>query len=84
MRTISRKDLGEEAPVRPRIEVDLLGILRDHTPDPCRNVGKIWSDLCGDMQRPAEMSGPSDYLHLLSLWEKIKVRANRRVTKCLR
>ena len=32
VRTISRKDLGEEAPVRPRIEVDLLGILRDYTP----------------------------------------------------
>ena len=58
VRTISRKDLGKEAAVRPRTVVDSLGILRDHTPDPCRNVGKIWSDLYGDMQRPTEMIGP--------------------------
>ena len=48
--------------------MDLLGILRDHTPDPCRSVGKIWSDLCGDMQRPAEMTGPvSNYLSASAL-----------------
>ncbi len=58
VRTISRKDLGEEALTRPRVVVFLLRILRDYTPDPCRNVGKIWSDLYGDMQRPTEMIGP--------------------------
>ena len=37
----------------------VAGILRDHTPDPLNGTcGKIWSDLHGDMQRPAEMTGP--------------------------
>ena len=36
-----------------------IGILRDHTPElPFGTGGKIWSDLHGDMQRPAEMTGP--------------------------
>ena len=40
--------------------VTRLGILRDHTPDSSRGTGeKIWSDLRGDAQRPAEMAGPS-------------------------
>ena len=34
VRTISRKDLGEEALTRPKVDVDLLGILRDYTPNP--------------------------------------------------
>ncbi len=52
VRTISRKDLGEEALNRPRIDVDLLGILRDYTPDPCRNQ---WEDIVRSMWRHIEV-----------------------------
>ena len=51
VRTISRKDLGKEAAVRPRTVVDSLGILRDHTPDPCRNQ---WEDMVRSVWRHAE------------------------------
>ena len=51
VRTISRKDLGKEASVRPRTGVDSLGILRDHTPDPCRNQ---WEDMVRSVWRHAE------------------------------
>ena len=51
VRTISRKDLGEEALTRPRVDVDLLGILRDYTPNPCRNQ---WEDIVRSMWRHVE------------------------------
>ena len=36
-----------------------LGILRDHTPDSLNGTSEMrWSDLHGDMQRLAEMTGP--------------------------
>ena len=63
VRTISRKDLGEETPVRPRIEVDLLGILRDYTPDPCRNQ---WEDIVRSMWRHIEV-GRNDRPRQLNL-----------------
>ena len=64
VQTISRKD--------PR--GIRSGILRDHTPDSPNGTGeKRWSDLHGDMQRPAEMSGPP--------WQAALVGG---VTKCLR
>ena len=62
VRTISRKDLGEETPVRPTIGVDLLGILRDHTPDPCRNQ---WEDMVRSVWRHAE-AGRNDRPRLTS------------------
>ena len=62
VRTISRKDLGEEAPVRPRIGVDPLGILRDHTPNPCRNQ---WEDMVRSVWRHAE-AGRNDRSRLTS------------------
>ena len=48
-----------------------LGILRDHTPDSTDAAEeKRWSDLHGDMQRSAEMTGPFG--------------GSRRATTCLR
>ena len=59
VRTISRKDLGEEVrsvqgPVWTSQESSET--IRQ---TPVGTSGKIWSDLYGDMQRPAEMTGPA-------------------------
>ena len=63
VRTISRKDLGEEALTRPRVAVFLLRILRDYTPDPCRNQRE---DIVRSMWRHIE-TGRNDRSRLASL-----------------
>ena len=63
VRTISRKDLGEEALTRPRVDVFLTGILRDYMPNPCRNQ---WEDIVRSMWRHIE-AGRNDQPRLASL-----------------
>ena len=52
VRTISRKDLEEEASTRPRVDLFLVGILRDYMPNPCRNQ---WEDIVRSMWRHIEV-----------------------------
>ena len=63
VRTISRKDLEEEASTRPRVDLFLVGILRDYMPNPCRNQRE---DIVRSMWRHIE-AGRNDRPRLASL-----------------
>ena len=57
---------------------------RPYARPPDGTWGKIWSDLHGDMQRPAEMIGPPDDLLNGAALMRCLLANNWGVTKCLR